>query len=114
MCKQVKKRLWKELYKLMSNASFGKTIENLRKRSVAKFVSNPWQAETFAQRATSKSFQIIRQYLVSVSFKNSYVVWAKPTPVGSAILHFSKKSLYKFHYEEMVPRYGSGQLKVAY
>ena len=64
--------------------------------------------------ATFKSFQIIRQGLVSVSFKNSYVVWTKPTPVGAAILDLSKLSLYEFHYEEMIPRYWSGQLKVAY
>ena len=74
---------------------------------------NPQQAETFVQRATFKSFQIIKQYLVSVFFKNSSVVWTKPTPVGASILDLSKLSLYKFHYEEMVPRYSSDQLKVA-
>ena len=37
-----------------------------------------------------------------------------PTPVGAAILHLSKLSLYKFHYEEMIPRYWSAPLKVAY
>ena len=77
-------------------------------------MSNPQQAEAFAQRATFKSFQIIRQDLVCVSFKNSSVVWTKPTPVGASILDLSKLSLYKFHYEEMVPRYSSSQLKVAY
>ena len=114
MRKQAKNDFEKNFYKLMSSACFGKTMENLRKRSVIKFVSNPQQAETFAQRATFKSFQIIRQDLVSVSFKKSYVVWTKPTPVGAAILDLSKLSLYKFHDEEMIPRYWSGQLKVAY
>ena len=89
-------------------------MENRKKRSVIKFVSNPQQAETFAERATFNSFQNIRQDLGSVSFKNSYVVWTKPTPVGAAILDLSKLCLYKFHYEEMFPRYWSGPLKVAY
>ena len=95
----------------MSNACFGKTMENLRKRSKMKFVSNPQQAETFAQRATFKSFQIIKQDLVSVS-----VVWTKPTPfsIHASILDLSKLTLYKFHYEEMVPRYSSDHLKVGY
>ena len=98
----------------MSNACFGKTMENFRKRSNIKFVSNPQQAETFAQRANFKSFQIIKQDLLSVLVKNSYVSWTKPTPVGASILDLSKLSLYKFHYEEMVPQYSSDQPKVAY
>ena len=114
MRKQATNNFEKNFYKLMSNACFGKTMETLRKRSVIKFLSNPQQAETYAQRATFKFFQIIRQVLVSVSFKNSYVVWTKPTHVGAAFLDLSKLSLYKFHYEEMIPRYWSGQLKVAY
>ena len=79
-----------------------------------KFVSNPQQAETFAQRATFKSFQIIEQDLVSVFFKNSSVVSTKPTPVGASILDLSKLSLYNFHHEKIVPRYSSDHLKVAY
>ena len=34
--------------------------------------------------------------------------------MGASILDLSKLSLYKFHYDEMVPRYSSSQLKVAY
>ena len=98
----------------MSNACFGKTNEMLRKRSKVKFVSNPQQAEVFTQRATFKSFQIIRQGVVCVLFKNSSVVWTKPNPVGASILDLSKLSVYNFHYEQMVPRYSASQLKVAY
>ena len=98
----------------MSNASFGKTMEKLKKRSKIKFVSNPQQAKTFAQRATFQTFQIIQQDLVLVFFKNSSVVWTKPTPVGASILDLSKLSLCKFFYEELVPRYSSDHLKVAY
>ena len=105
MRKQAKNDFERNFYKLMSNACFGKTMETLRKRSAIKFVSNPKQAETFVQRASFKSFQIISQDLVSVSFKNSYVVWTKPTPVGAAILDLYELSLFKFHNEKMIPRY---------
>ena len=114
MRKQATNDFEKNFYKLMSNACFGKTMENLRKRCQMKFVTNPQQAETLAQRATFKSFQIFNDKLVSVSFKSSSVLWTKPTPVGASILDLSKLSLYKFHYEEMVPRYSSDRLKVAY
>ena len=89
-------------------------MENLRKRSRMKFVTNPQQAETLAQRATFKSFHKINDNLVSGSFKSSSVLWTNPSPVGVSILDLSKLSLYKFHYEEMIPRYSSDRLKVAF
>ena len=56
----------------------------------------------------------MRQDLFCLHFKISSVVWTKLTPVGASMLDLSKFSLYKFHYEGMVPRYSSSQLKVAY
>ena len=104
----------KNFYKLMSNACFGKTMENLRRCSTLKFVSTETQAEAFIQRATFKSFKIISKNLVTVSLKPSSVVWNKLTPVGASFLDLSKLSLYKFHYEEMLPRHGADRLKVVY
>ena len=51
--------------------------------------------------------------LVSVSFAPSKVVWSRPTPEGASILDLSKLSLYKFHYDEMKPRFGD-KIKVCY
>ena len=79
-----------------------------------RIVTTEAQAETFIQGATFKNFKIISKNLVSVSLRASSVVWNKPTPVSATILDLSKLSLYKFHYEEMFPRYGSDRLKVVY
>ena len=100
----------------MSNACFGKTMENLRRRrrGMLRFVTTEAQAEAFIQRATFKNFKIISKDLVSVALRASSVVWNNPTPVGATILDLSKLSLYKFYYEEMLPRYGSDRLKVVY
>ena len=89
-------------------------MENLQRRGSLRFVTTEAQAETFIQRATFKNFKIISNNLVSVSLRASSVLWNKPTPVGATILDLSKLSLYKFHYEEMLPRYGSDRLKVVY
>ena len=114
MRKQADNDFEKAFFKLMSNACFGKTMENLRKRNNLKFVSSARQAESFVEKASFKSFQVINEKLVSVSFKMTSVVWDKPTPVGAAILDLSKFSLYKFHYEVMIPRYTAARLKLAY
>ena len=98
----------------MSNACFGKTMENLRRRGGLRSVTTEAQAETFIQRATFKNYKIISNNLVSVSLRASSVLWNKPTPVGATILDRTKLSLYKIHYEEMLPRYGSDRLKKVY
>ena len=98
----------------MSNACFGKTLENLRRRCMLRFVTTEAQAEAFIQRSTFENFRIISEDLVSVSLRASSVVWSKPTPVGATILDLSNLSFYKFRYEEILPRYGSDRLKVVY
>ena len=97
----------------MSNACFGKTMENLRNRREIIFVNNEKQAEKSLLKPTFKFYQIIHNGLVSVSFAPSKIVWSKPTPVGAAILDLSKLSLYKFHYEEIKPHSGD-KIKVCY
>ena len=114
MRKQASNDFEKTFYKLMSNACFGETMENFRRRGSMRFVTTEAQAETFVRRATFKNFKIISDALVSVSFSASSVVWNKPTPVEATLLGFSKLCLYRFYNEEMLPGYGSDRLKVVY
>ena len=89
-------------------------MENLQRRGNMRFVTTEAQAEYSVQGATFKNFEINSDALLSVSFSASSIFWNKPTSVGATILDLSKLCLYKFHYEEMLPRYGSDRLKVVY
>ena len=104
MRKQAENDFEKALFKLMINACLGKTMENLQKRSNIWFLANVEEAESFVNSATFKAFHIISENLVTVSFKSTTVLWDKPTAVGASKLDLSKLSLYKFHYEEIIPR----------
>ena len=66
MRKQASNDFEKNFYKLMSNACFGKTMENIRRRGNMRFVTTEAQAETIVQRATFKNFKIISDALVSI------------------------------------------------
>ena len=96
----------KNFYKLISNACFGKTMENKRNRRNIQFVSNESQAQKLTAKPTFKAFQIMNDDLYSVYSSIPKIKWDKPTPVGAAILDLSKLALYNFHYNEMKPRYG--------
>ena len=68
MRKQATNDFEKNFSILMSNACFGKTTENLRNRKEIPFVNNEEQAEKSLLKPTFKSYQIIHNGLVCVSF----------------------------------------------
>ena len=73
---------------------FRQTMEKLGKLSKRKFVSNFLQADTFAQRATSKSSQIIKEIVFNGFpktppwFGQSRNLWASLFTMGS-VIHFT-------------------------
>ena len=103
----------KNFFKLLSNACFGKTMENLRNRRQTRFLSTPMEAKVCTLKPNFQNFRIIHNTLVSVNLTQSSIFWNKPTPVGAAILDLSKVVLYDFHYNEMKLRFGSS-LTVVY
>ena len=106
MQKQATNEFGKNFYKLLSNACYGKTMENFRNRRLINFVQIETQANSLSFKPKFKSFNIINANLVSVVMNNTKNLWIKPTPVGAATLDLSKLTLYGFHYKEMKPRYG--------
>ncbi|XP_071650745.1 uncharacterized protein [Temnothorax longispinosus] len=76
----------RNLYKLMNNAVFGKTMENVRDH-----VDN----------------------LVAIELRRLEVKFNEPVYVGMSILEISKTRLYEFHYDYMVPLYGD-RCRIAY
>ena len=97
----------KNLFKLLINSCFGKTMENLRRRKSLIMVSNEKKAKFYCNKFNFNRLKIFKDDLVAVTMVKKIICWNKPTYLGAAILDVSKLQLYKFHFEEMVPRYGT-------
>ena len=78
--KQVKTDFDKNFSKLLSNACFGKTMENLRNRRQTKLLSTEPEAKICTLKPIFLNFQIIHDSLVSVNFTQSSFFCKKPTP----------------------------------
>jgi len=100
----------KDYFKLMNNAVFGKTMENVRDRikiKVAfseeyhkKYQSKPNCIDTIKYTSKSDKFfhlEVMEDKLVKLN---------KPIYAGFSILDLSKLHMFKFHYEYMKPKYG--------
>ncbi|HRP37489.1 MAG TPA: hypothetical protein PLS50_06815, partial [Candidatus Dojkabacteria bacterium] len=96
----------KDLYKLMNNAVFGKTMENVRKRIRYELVNNQKRFQKLVNDVTFRECDVINQDLVGVSRAKTIVELDKPISVGFAILELSKVLMYDFHYNTMKPKYG--------
>ena len=98
----------KDLYKLMNNAVFGKTMENVRGRVNITLHSNNEELKnkhvSKPQFKTSKTFG---ENLMATQSLVPKVILNKPIAVGASILDLSKLHMYKFHYDYILAKYGN-------
>ncbi|XP_050464322.1 uncharacterized protein LOC126858215 [Cataglyphis hispanica] len=98
----------KNLYKLMNNAVFGKTMENVRNHVNVKLLTK-WDgrygAEAMIAKPNFHSRSVFSENLVPVELRKLEVIFNKPICVGMCILDISKVCLYEFHHEYMLPLY---------
>ena len=98
----------KDLYKLMNNSVFGKSIENLRKRVDLKLV-RPWEEEKLRKLIASPSFNranIFDDGLAAIHMHKSKLVLNRPIFDGMSVLDLSKTLMYDFYYNKLLKQYG--------
>uniref|UniRef100_A0ABD2WMC5 DNA-directed DNA polymerase n=1 Tax=Trichogramma kaykai TaxID=54128 RepID=A0ABD2WMC5_9HYME len=114
--KNAKNDFGKQQFKLINNAIFGKTMENVRKRVDVKLVPK-WEGRYGAEALISKpnfhSQAIFDENLVAIQLSRMTITIDKPVYVGLSVLDISKTLVYRFHYDYMRDRFGSN-CKVLY
>ena len=96
----------KDFYKLMNNAVFGKTMENIRKHRNIKLVNNDKDYLRCIMKPNFKSGVLYGPNLMGCEMAKKTLNMNKPIYIGQAILDLSKTIMYKFHYNYMLPKYG--------
>ncbi|XP_044760245.1 uncharacterized protein LOC123317702 [Coccinella septempunctata] len=101
----------KNLFKLMNNAVFGKTMENIRKR-VNVHLLTKWKgrygAETYISKPEFKNSVIFNENFVAVEMRKLQIYLNKPIYVGMSILDLAKTTIYDFHYHYMNEAFSAG------
>ena len=104
--KNAKNEFEKDFFKLMNNSVFGKTMENIRKRSNIKLETDPDHFLRQTAKPTFVSCKIFHENLVAVHMKKNFLKLDKPSYVGMCILDLSKVLMYDFHYNFIKAKYG--------
>ena len=88
----------KNFYKLMINAFFGKTMENIRKRRHIDIVSSPEKLRKLVAQPTFKCVTAFNEHLSAVERYKAKVMLNKPIYIGLSVLDISKWLMYHFYY----------------
>ena len=80
----------KALYKLMNNAVYGKTMENLRNTIDVKLVSNKKDYLKWASKPNYMSHKIFDNNLVTIRKNKLTLTFNKPAYIEISILELSK------------------------
>ena len=96
----------KDIFKLLNNAVFGKTMEDKRKHLDFEIVSDEKRLMKCVNNPSFKHSHIINENLVGVEKQKPKLKLDKPIFIGMSILDLSKQHMYRFYYDVMKPKYG--------
>ena len=97
----------KDLFKLMNNAVFGKTMENIRKHRDIKLVTTDKKRNKLVSEQSYHTINYISEDLSIIEMNKTRVKMNKPIYLGLSILDISKILMYEFWYDYRKPKYGN-------
>ena len=103
----------KDLFKLMNNSVFGKTMENIRKHRDIKIVTTDKKRSKLVSEPNYHTINLISEDFSIIEMKKTKVKMNKPIYLGLSILEISKTLMYGFWYDYMKPKYNSN-VKLCY
>ena len=91
----------KNLLQLLTNAVYGKTMENMSKRIKIRITTNEKDFLKYASRPTYIGHKKFGKNLVVIHEKKELLTLNKPIYVGNTVLELSKLAMYQFYYDEV-------------
>ena len=103
----------KDLFKLMNNSVFGKTMENIRELKDIKLVNSIKDLNKYVREPNMKNIKYFSDSLLAIEMRKTEITMNKPVYIGQAILDISKTLMYEFYYEYIKPKY-ENKVKLCY
>jgi len=95
-----------DLAKLMVNATFGKSLENVRNRQNIRLIVDKNKLTKAVSRTPFRQSEIINDDLVPLKAARRQVTLNKPISVAFVVLKLSKLIMCEFFYGHLKSKYG--------
>ena len=93
----------KDFFKLMNNAVFGKTMQNVRKHRNIKLVATERKRSYLVSEPNYHTTKFFTENLSAIEMKKTQITMNKPVYLGLSILDLSKTVMYEFRYDYVKP-----------
>ena len=104
--KKAKNDFEKDFFKLMNNAVFGKTMENVRKHRDIKLVTTERRRNYLVSEPNYHTTKFFTENLLAIEMKKTEILMNKPVHLGLSILKLSTILFNEFWYDYKKPKYG--------
>ena len=113
---KVKNSFGKDFYKLLNNAIYGKTLENVRNRIKIKFIQKDDTYNFIKQQSKLTFSGIHKSYEIydSYTFKQNKVLMGKPIYLCFSVLNLNKLQMYETYYDILQPYFGQENIQLLY
>ena len=107
---------YKFFYKLLNNAFYGKTVENVRNRLKIKIIEKNDYREKIKQQSKLIFNGIHKSYenCDSYTFKQNDVLLDKPIYLGFSVLELSELLMYETYFDKLQPYLGQENIQLHY
>ena len=96
----------KDFFKLMKNAVFGKTMENVRKHRNIKLIPTEIKRNYLVSELNYHTTKFFTENLLAIEMRKIQILMNKPLYLGLSISELSKTVMYEFCYDYVRPKYG--------
>lgn len=103
-----------DLYKLLNNSIYGKTMENVFGYSNIRFVQNADLFMKYSSKASFNKGYEINDNLWIVENKGESVLVNKPLYIGPIITDIAKYKMFDFHYNYMLKEFGAENIDLLF
>ena len=100
--KEANNEFEEDFFKLMNNAVFGKTMENVRKHRDIKLVTTDEKRNKLVSEPNYHTTKHFSENLLAIEMKKTKVKMNKPVYLGMSILDISKTLMYEFWYDYII------------